>query len=81
MQKMGFKDIILEGHSMGCTKVVYTYNELLDNNETTILDSISKVILLSMVDVPAQIKVVLGKEYKKIISYFELLKREAKEIN
>lgn len=78
MQKIGFTDIILEGHSMGCTKVVYTYNELLDNNETTILDSISKVILLSMVDVPAQIKVVLGKEYKKIISYFELLKKRGK---
>lgn len=78
MQKRGYKKIILQGHSMGCTKVVYTYNEFLNNNETTMLESIIGVILLSMVDIPTALKQVLGKDYKKIISYFELLKKRGK---
>ena len=78
MQKRGYKNIILQGHSMGCTKVVYTYNEFLNNNETTMLESIIGVILLSMVDIPTALKQMLGKDYKKIISYFELLKKRGK---
>ena len=78
MQKRGYKDIILQGHSMGCTKVVYTYNEFLNNNETTMLDAITGIVLLSMVDIPTALKQVLGKDYKKIISYFELLKKRGK---
>lgn len=78
MQKRGYSKIILQGHSMGCTKIVYTYNEFLNNNETTMLDAITGVILLSMVDIPTALKQVLGKDYKKIISYFELLKKRGK---
>ena len=78
MQKRGYKNIILQGHSMGCTKVVYTYNEFLNNNETTMLDAITGIVLLSMVDIPTALKQVLGKDYKKIISYFELLKKRGK---
>ena len=63
---------------MGCTKVVYTYNEFLNNNETTMLDAITGIVLLSMVDIPTALKQVLGKDYKKIISYFELLKKRGK---
>ena len=78
MQKRGYSKIILQGHSMGCTKIVYTYNEFLNNNETTMLDAITGVILLSMVDIPTALKQVLGKDYKKIISYFEMLKKRGK---
>ena len=78
MQKRGYKNIILQGHSMGCTKVVYTYNEFLNNNETTMLDAITGIVLLSMVDIPTALKQVLGKDYKKITSYFELLKKRGK---
>ena len=78
MEKRGYKNIILQGHSMGCTKVVYTYNEFLNNNETTMLDAITGIVLLSMVDIPTALKQVLGKDYKKIISYFELLKKRGK---
>ena len=78
MQKRGYSKIILQGHSMGCTKIVYTYNEFLNNNETTMLDAITGIILLSMVDIPTALKQVLGKDYKKIISYFELLKKRGK---
>ena len=77
-KKRGYKNIILQGHSMGCTKVVYTYNEFLNNNETTMLDAITGIVLLSMVDIPTALKQVLGKDYKKIISYFELLKKRGK---
>ena len=63
---------------MGCTKTVYTYNEFLNNNETTMLDAITGVILLSMVDIPTALKEFLGKDYKKIISYFQLLKKRGK---
>ena len=78
MQKRGYSKIILQGHSMGCTKTVYTYNEFLNNNETTMLDAITGVILLSMVDIPTALKEFLGKDYKKIISYFQLLKKRGK---
>ena len=78
MQKRGYENIILLGHSMGCTKVVYTYNEFLQNNETEMLQSIKGVILLSMVDIPTALKQVLGKDYKKIISYFQMLKKRGK---
>ena len=78
MQKRGYNKIILQGHSMACTKVVYTYNEFLNNNETTMLESIVGVILLSMVDIPTALKEMLGKDYKKIISYFQMLKKRGK---
>jgi len=78
MKKRGFDNIILLGHSMGCTKLVYTYNEFLQNNETEMLQSIKGVILLSMVDIPTALKQVLGKDYKKIISYFQMLKKRGK---
>ena len=63
---------------MGCTKIVYTYNQFIQNNETTILDIITGIILLSMVDIPTALKNMLGKDYKKIISYFQLLKKRGK---
>lgn len=78
MKKRGFKNIILLGHSMGCTKTVYTYNEFLLNNEAKMLQSIKGIILLSMVDIPSAIKQVLRKDYKKIISYFQMLKKRGK---
>ena len=78
MKKRGFQNIILLGHSMGCTKVVYTYNEFLQNSETEMLESIKGIILLSMVDIPTALKQVLGKDYKKIISYFQMLKKRGK---
>ena len=48
---MGYKDIYLQGHSLGCTKILYTYNKLKEENNY-ILKSIKGIILLSLVDVP-----------------------------
>lgn len=78
MKEREYTNIILLGHSMGCTKIVYTYNEFLQSNETNILESIKGIILLSMVDIPTALKEFLGKDYKKIISYFQLLKKRGK---
>lgn len=50
MQNKGYSTINLQGHSLGSTKTVYTYNKLLEKNETDILNSIKSVILLSLVD-------------------------------
>lgn len=81
MKNLGYKNIILQGHSMGCTKVVYTYNELLNNNEMNILENIKGIILLSMVDIPEAIKRILDKDYKRVISYLELLRKRGKGDN
>lgn len=81
MKNHGYKNIILQGHSMGCTKVVYTYNELLNNNEKNILDNIKGIVLLSMVDIPEAIKKILNKDYKRVISYLELLRKRGKGDN
>lgn len=81
MKNRGYKHIILEGHSMGCTKIVYTYNEFLINNEIEILDLITGVILLSMVDIPTAIKVFLGKDYKKAITYLQMQRKRGRGDN
>ena len=31
LKELGYKNIYLQGHSLGCTKIVYTYNELINN--------------------------------------------------
>lgn len=81
MQKLGYEKIILQGHSMGCTKVVYSYNQFIENSELSILDSIVGVILLSMVDIPTALKKILDKNYKKVISYFQMLRKKGKGEN
>ena len=32
LAELGYTDIYLQGHSLGCTKIVYTYNKLKDEN-------------------------------------------------
>ena len=57
--EIGYKNIYLQGHSLGCTKIVYTYNKLKDEN-SNILEYIKGVILLSLVNIPATLRVFLG---------------------
>lgn len=47
----GYNNIHLQGHSLGSTKTVYTYNKLLQNGEEELINKIKSVILLSLVDV------------------------------
>ena len=48
----GYKNIHLQGHSLGSTKTVYTYNKLIQNDEKELLNKVKSVILLSLVDIP-----------------------------
>ena len=71
LKELGYKEIYLQGHSLGCTKIVYTYNELLEEKETDILDSIKGVILLSLIDIPMAIKVYTGEKFEKYLKLAE----------
>lgn len=78
LKELGYEEIYLQGHSLGCTKIVYTYNELKEE-EDDILDNIKGVILLSLVDIPGTLKVYLKNNLSKYIEYAEKLKQEGKE--
>ena len=69
----GYNEIILEGHSYGCNKVLYYYNHKKS-------DSIKKIVLLSPCDIPSEGKKFLSKEeYEKTKSDSTRLVREGKE--
>lgn len=68
LKELGYKNIYLQGHSLGCTKIVYTYNELLEENDD-MLKNIKGIILLSLVDIPKMIKLYLGEKYVKYLEY------------
>lgn len=70
LRELGYESIYLQGHSLGCTKIVYTYNELKDE-EDDILSCIKGIILLSLVDIPMTLKVYLGENYKTYIKLAE----------
>ena len=71
LKELGYKNIYLQGHSLGCTKIVYTYNELIEEEEKDILDSIKGIILLSLVDIPMTLKIYLGNKYEDYIKIAE----------
>ena len=63
-KEKGYKDIILEGHSYGCNKVIYYYDKKKD-------ESIKKIVLLAPCDIPQEcIKYLSEEEY-------EIAKRES----
>ena len=78
LKELGYKNIYLQGHSLGCTKIVYTYNELINNDETEILENIKGVILLSLVDIPMALKVYLRDNFRQYLDYAEKLEHENK---
>lgn len=49
--QLGYKKIFLQGHSLGATKLVYTFNKMKKNN-SVYLKYINGIILLSLVDIP-----------------------------
>lgn len=67
MIELGYTKIYLQGHSLGCTKIVYSYNRLKKENYTN-LDKIKSVILLSWVDLVELQKYDLGiNKYNKVL--------------
>ncbi len=68
-----YKEIILEGHSYGCNKVLYYYYNKKDA-------SIKKIILLAPCDIPSEVKKFLNKEeYNIAKEEATRLVREGKE--
>lgn len=59
VKEKGYKEIILEGHSYGCNKVLYYYNKKKDN-------SIKKIVLLAPCDIPSLSKKFLSLEEYEI---------------
>jgi len=49
--ELGYKSIYLQGHSLGATKIVYSYIKMIENNIKEI-KSIKGILLLSLVDIP-----------------------------
>lgn len=67
VKKLGYKNIILEGHSYGCNKVLYYYNKIEDN-------SIKKIVLLAPCDIPEESKKFLSSdEYENAVRESEEL--------
>ena len=60
VKSKGYKDIILEGHSYGCNKVLYYYNHKKDNN-------IKQIVLLAPCDIPSECKKFLSEEEYNIV--------------
>lgn len=74
LEELGYKEIYLQGHSLGCTKIVYTYNELKDE-EDKILERIKGVILLSLIDIPSTLKIYLRDKFN---TYLDLAEEKEK---
>lgn len=78
MLSLGFTEIYLQGHSLGCTKIIYAYNKLkLENN----VNNIKGIILLSLIDIPECQKYDLGEKYDEIMDYAILMEKEGKTNN
>lgn len=75
MLELGYTDIYLQGHSLGCTKIVYTYNKLKNENN---VKNIEGIMLLSLVDIPDCQKYDLGDKYMKMMEYAENKEKEGK---
>lgn len=76
--ELGYTDIYLQGHSLGCTKIIYTYNKL-KNENNSIIKNIKAVILLSLVDIPDCQKYDLGTKYDEMMKYAEYKEKEGKD--
>ena len=73
VKEKGYSEIILEGHSYGCSKVLYYYHHKKD-------DSISKLVLLAPCDTPGEtMKFLSTEEYNKAREESERLVKENKE--
>ena len=64
--QQGYEEIYLQGHSLGCTKLIYTYNKMLKENNKY-LRNIKAIILLSLVDIRDTFKSNISKKHLQII--------------
>lgn len=78
LRNLGYKEIYLQGHSLGCTKIVYTYNKL-KREASNILEDIKGIILLSLVDIPGTLNIYLGNKLDNYIKYAKNLEENGQE--
>lgn len=71
VSSLGYQTIYLLGHSLGCTKIVYTYSKMKKNNELSIVNKIKGILLLSLVDIPNIQKFYLGIHYDDMLNLAE----------
>ena len=71
MTAKGYTKIHLQGHSLGCTKIVYTYNKMKEKNELELIQKIKSVILLSMVDLPRALGFFFNNNKEELIKFME----------
>lgn len=71
LETIGNEEIILEGHSLGCNKVIDYYHKNKKN--------VSKIILLAPCDIIEEIKVFMGTEYEKCVNEANILLKSGKE--
>ena len=67
---LGYKNIYLQGHSLGSTKIVYAYNKMLKENNKY-LKYIRAIILLSLVDIPDIINTFTPKKFIELANVKE----------
>lgn len=72
VKERGYTYIVLEGHSYGCNKAVYYYNQKRDEN-------IRKIILLAPCDIPKEVENYTGNEYQNCINTAKTLIENGKE--
>ena len=78
--ELGYKKIHLQGHSLGCTKIIYTYNRMKNENYKN-LSYIKSIILLSLVDIVDCQKYDLGMDkYNEMLNWAERKEQEGKKM-
>ncbi len=78
LKELGYTNIYLQGHSLGSTKIVYTYNELKDEESQDLLENIKGVILLSLVDINETLKSYLGDKSDEYLNFAQEKEKEGK---
>lgn len=76
MENMGYSKLHLQGHSLGCTKIVYSYNKL----DNSVLKNIKSVLLLSLIDTVGPQKYYLKGNYDKVLELAEEKEKQGKEL-
>lgn len=66
--EIGYEDVYICGHSLGATKVLYSYQRFVENNDN-FLNNIKAVILLSLVDLNNLFKICSGNKFNEYVEY------------
>ena len=74
-----YEEIYLLGHSLGSTKIVYTYNKLIENKEEEILNKIKGIIILSLIDIPKTLQIYLNNNFANMLTYAKNMEKEHME--